>query len=48
MILFLFGLFLGTVTHHLWMELQYRREERWFKQHPGQVDMALRTMARRN
>lgn len=48
MIPFLFGLFLGVGAHHLWVELQMRREMRWFAGHQGEVEMYLRTMARRN
>lgn len=44
----LFGLVLGMALHHAWFELQYRREERWFREYPAQVDMVLRTLERRN
>lgn len=45
---FLFGVFIGVVLHHVWLEYQYRKEVCWFETHPEEVKMYLRTMARRN
>ena len=45
---FLLAVLLGILLHRAWSELQFRREERWFRSHPETVNMALRTMARRN